>query len=141
MEKISGIVAASPRTQKVDVSNSQPARPGAPMTGRPEGKNSLGDRISLSKEAEKLKNEKQNLESSAVEKPEAKTYKNTSENNKSKIIDDLNRRFFMNPKEVAREDSQTPKSEEVLNNLESTRSSTRYALAQEESPAPLESLN
>ncbi|HWU44456.1 MAG TPA: hypothetical protein VN132_13490, partial [Bdellovibrio sp.] len=55
MDKISGIIPASPRTQVADVATSQPARPGAPMTGRPMGRNSLGDRIMLSKELERLK--------------------------------------------------------------------------------------
>ena len=55
MEKISGIIPASPRTKAVDTSNSQPARPGAPAFGRPMGKNSLGDRITLSKVAEEMR--------------------------------------------------------------------------------------
>jgi hypothetical protein len=55
MEKISGIIPASPRTKVVDTSKAQPARPGAPAFGRPMGKNSLGDRITLSKIAEEMK--------------------------------------------------------------------------------------
>lgn len=38
MEKLSSILPKSPRTQNVDNSKAQPARPGAPLLGRPAGK-------------------------------------------------------------------------------------------------------
>ena len=38
MEKLSSILPKSPRTQNVDHSKSQPARPGAPLLGRPMGR-------------------------------------------------------------------------------------------------------
>ena len=38
MEKISSILPKSPRTQNVDNSRAQPARPGAPLLGRPMGR-------------------------------------------------------------------------------------------------------
>tara|TARA_B110001454_G_scaffold219179_1_gene250865 strand:+ start:160191 stop:160628 length:438 start_codon:yes stop_codon:yes gene_type:complete len=38
MEKLSSILPKSPRTQNVDNSRAQPARPGAPLLGRPAGK-------------------------------------------------------------------------------------------------------
>lgn len=38
MEKISSILPKSPRTQNVDNSKAQPARPGAPLFGRPAGR-------------------------------------------------------------------------------------------------------
>lgn len=38
MEKLSSILPKSPRTQNVDNSKAQPARPGAPLLGRPAGR-------------------------------------------------------------------------------------------------------
>ena len=38
MEKLSSILPKSPRTQNVDNSKAQPARPGAPLLGRPMGR-------------------------------------------------------------------------------------------------------
>jgi hypothetical protein len=38
MEKISSILPKSPRTQNTDHSKAQPARPGAPLFGRPAGR-------------------------------------------------------------------------------------------------------
>jgi hypothetical protein len=111
MEKISGILSASPRTQKAEISKSQPARPGAPLTGRPEGKNSLGDRVTLSKNLERFKDATGNsevsseriAEATALPKKDISTYKNTSENNKIKIIQDLNRKFFAPSRQSARD--------------------------------------
>ncbi len=122
MDKISGILSASPRTSKMDISNSQPARPGAPMTGRPEGKNSLGDRISLSKEVERIKEagltEDGPDNASEVSISATPTYKNTSENAKVKIIQDLNRKFFTNTRNLGRPSEEATKSEQVLKNIE-----------------------
>jgi hypothetical protein len=122
MDKISGILSASPRTSKMDISNSQPARPGAPMTGRPEGKNSLGDRISLSKEVERIKEagltEEGPDNASEVSTSATPTYKNTSENAKVKIIQDLNRKFFTGTRNIGRPSEESTKSEQVLKNIE-----------------------
>ncbi|MGZ3770523.1 MAG: hypothetical protein ACXVCP_10340 [Bdellovibrio sp.] len=108
MDKISGIIPASARTSVADVSVAQPARPGALALGRPEGKNSLGDRITLSKKMEELKQTGQ-----LPEPEESPVYKNPAEAKKLKVIEDLNKKFFTNPKSLAREDDQT-KSEETL---------------------------
>ncbi|HEX7672762.1 MAG TPA: hypothetical protein VF412_01255 [Bdellovibrio sp.] len=122
MDKISGILPASARTSVADIASSQPARPGAQLTGRPEGRNSLGDRITLSKAAQKLKaaslaesNEAQGAEPTPTPTPTpAATYRNTPENSKKQVIDDLNKKFFSNPKELAREDAGITHSEEML---------------------------
>lgn len=45
MEKISKIVNLSPRMRSINVSRSQPARPGSVEYGRPPGKNSLADQL------------------------------------------------------------------------------------------------
>lgn len=107
VEKISGIIPASARTRVADVSVAQPARPGAPALGRPMGKNSLGDRITLSKKMEELR------QSGALPEPEmSPVYKNPIDAKKTKVIKDLNEQFF-SPKAVAREEDVT-KSEEAL---------------------------
>lgn len=120
MDKISGILPASARTSVAEIASSQPARPGAQMTGRPEGRNSLGDRVTLSKLAQKLKetslnetNEAPGAEPTPTPSPAA-TYRNTPENSKKQTIDDLNKKFFSNPKELAREDAGLTHSEEML---------------------------
>lgn len=107
VEKISGIIPASARTKVADVSVAQPARPGAPALGRPMGKNSLGDRITLSKKMEELR------QSGVLPEPElSPVYTNPTENKKLKVIEDLNQKFF-SPKAIAREEDLT-KSEEAL---------------------------
>lgn len=111
MEKISGILPASPRTRVADISSAQPARPGALALGRPMGKNSLGDRITLSKQAEAMR---QNNEL-PVSAEAPTTYKPNPEAAKLKVIEDLNQKFFNNPKSIARETDAT-KSEEALGN-------------------------
>ncbi len=109
MDKLSGILPASARTQVADVSVSQPARPGAPALGRPMGKNSLGDRVTLSKKMEELR---QTGQMPALD--DSPVYKNPAEAKKLKVIEDLNAKFFANnPKNVARE-GDLAQSEEVL---------------------------
>lgn len=46
MQKISGILAGSPRVMSVDMKEAPPVRPGAPGFGRPEGVSSLRERAS-----------------------------------------------------------------------------------------------
>ena len=107
MEKISGILPPSARTKAVDIAAAQPARPGAPAFGRPMGKNSLGDRVTLSRELEQMRQ--------SGEMPEAEdfpVYKKSPDSRKAKIIEDLNQKFF-SPKALAREEDMT-KSEEAL---------------------------
>nr|WP_295900195.1 hypothetical protein [uncultured Bdellovibrio sp.] len=113
MEKISGILPASARTRVADISVAQPARPGAPALGRPMGKNSLGDRITLSKQLEEMR------QTGQLPEPEASpVYKNPGEVKKLKVIEDLNQKFFGNPKDIAREDD-LAKSEETLKKTDS----------------------
>lgn len=127
MEKISGILPPSARTRSADIADAQPARPGAPSLGRPMGKNSLGDRITLSKMAEQLR---QNGDFGIPDTPT--TYKNTSENAKLKVIEDLNRKFFSRPD---REEGAGTLSEETVNRFDSARDFSD-ALPAEQEPAP-----
>lgn len=139
MDKISGILPASARTSVSEISSSQPARPGAVATGRPAGRNSLGDRVALSKELEKIKSEMGKLpDEQPVLKDPAGTYKNTAENSKRQTIEDLNKKFFSNPKELARENADITRSEEVAENVEHTEPVMAPRFPQE-SHAPLTS--
>ena len=130
MEKISGIIPASPRTRVVDTSTAQPARPGAPAFGRPMGKNSLGDRITLSKMAEEMRAAEaltpstEGLDAKAPAAPTQtpaasaqapETYKMSPEAKRVKVVEDLNKKFFEKPFEVSREGGATTASEEALN--------------------------
>ena len=54
MEKLSSILPASPRVKSVDTSESAPARPGAPAIGRPAGRNTVKDRLSISADAKEM---------------------------------------------------------------------------------------
>ncbi len=112
MEKLSGILPASARTATAEVASAQPARPGALALGRPMGKNSLGDRVTISKQLEEMRRTGQmpELEPTA-------TYRNSSEGQKLKVIDELNKKFFTDPKNNVRDTDQT-KSEEVLTKIE-----------------------
>ncbi|PWU14608.1 MAG: hypothetical protein C5B49_12895 [Bdellovibrio sp.] len=53
MEKLSSILASSPRVKSVDLSNAHPVRPGAPAFGAPVG-SAVGDRLSLSPEGKDM---------------------------------------------------------------------------------------
>lgn len=113
MEKISRIIPANARTKAVDVSGSQPVRPGAPTWGRPEGRVTrtpaldVQDRLTLSKVGNEV-----------APPPISPTYSNKVLEAKNKIVDDLAKRFFeTNPKSETRE-TDLPKSEETLRLVE-----------------------
>lgn len=113
MDKISNILPPSARVRAADVADAQPARPGAPNFGRTEGKNSLGDRVTLSKIAQELR-DKGGEDQAEVET--AKTYKNTPENSKKQVIAKMSESFF-NPKTEIR-DSDLTSSQQVLRSVE-----------------------
>lgn len=112
MEKISGILPPSARTRFADVSASQPARPGAPSMGRPDGRNSLGDRLTLSKEIESLRQGGDFFEPTIQPMSSPATYSNTVEGKKAKVIEDLNNRFFAKV-DLHKQPGEAAKSEEV----------------------------
>jgi hypothetical protein len=112
MDKISRIVPPNGRTRSVDVSRSQPVRPGAPTWGRPEGKvtRTPVDRV--------------NLSSLAAERP-LETYKNLSEAKHVKIAKELTDKFFESqyPSPQELRESDTPLSEEMAENVGESLSS------------------
>jgi hypothetical protein len=83
MEKISGILPERPRI-RAESEPLPPVRPGAPSFGRPEGSTEIRDRVTLSS----TKN---------IGPQEFQNYKNPKEAKHVKIVEDLNRKFFMNP--------------------------------------------
>jgi hypothetical protein len=107
MEKISGIIASNARTRSVDVSRSQPVRPGAPAWGRPEGHvtKAVQDTVTISSAA-------------AEGPPEPVTYKNPADLAKNKVISDVTQKFFdtKESQKIAKE-GESPLSEEMLDKL------------------------
>ncbi|MBX3041046.1 MAG: hypothetical protein KF789_10105 [Bdellovibrionaceae bacterium] len=110
MEKISRILPPSPRTKAMEVSKAQPGRPGAPALGRPDinfvRPQDLDDQLSLSTSERAI---------------DAQTplYKNTKENARARIVDDLAKKFFeTNPKTMARE-SDLSQAEDVAQKVDS----------------------
>ncbi len=99
MEKLSGILPSSPRIKAIDTTKSQPARPGAPAFGRMEGKNSLGAaKAAFSEEARlaALQNSSQSGETlpERATLPDAKLYRPSVEETRSRIVEDITERFF-----------------------------------------------
>ncbi len=94
----------------MEVSNAQPGRPGAPTLGRPDVNfvrpQDLGDQLTLSTAERALD-------------AQSPLYKNTKENARARIVDDLAKKFFeTNPKSAAR-DSDLTRAEETVENMES----------------------
>ena len=109
MEKLSSILPKSPRTQSADHSKSQPARPGAPLFGRPMGK-VTSRTVFESTEAEALTRPTPDIsfaEKFSVKTPEDKVslgddnvldaklagYTRKGELQKVKIAEDVSRKF------------------------------------------------
>lgn len=89
MEKISRIIPANARTKAVDVSNSQPVRPGAPGYGRPMGRVTrapleIEDRVSLS-----------TAEKAITQQPA--NYRDRVEARRAQIAERMAEKFFGNP--------------------------------------------
>lgn len=82
MEKISSILKASPRVKSIDPKEVAPVRPGAPAMGRPEGRVSGRDRLSISPDAK----EKAFRETLAARNPR--------EDRHAKIAEEATRKFF-----------------------------------------------
>ncbi|MFS4459520.1 hypothetical protein [Bdellovibrio sp. HCB2-146] len=110
MEKISGILPPSPRMKLMEVASAQPVRPGAPEFGRPMGKNSIGERITLSKQLDEMRQTGQ-MPTPEVQVPA--TYKNT-EANKIKVIEDINKKFFSSPSEIAEDKKELRGTEDSM---------------------------
>lgn len=130
MEKISSILPKSPRTQNVDNSRAQPARPGAPLLGRPMGrvtqkvvfddmqpeavKPSTPD-LSFADKFSTITPEDRISISAEDEGPEAKLagYSRRGEMQKVKIAEDVSRKFANLEAKV---DKETSLSENVSSN-------------------------
>jgi hypothetical protein len=96
MEKISGILPATPRTRGADLSSSFPARAGAPTFGRKVEKiPEVADKLSLSSEFENFR-----AEGALPEIAPSNGYKNMEEAKKLKVIDELNKNFFLAKKDA-----------------------------------------
>jgi len=88
VEKISSILPANSRIKSVDMKESQPVRPGTPTFGRTEGWNSAKDKVTISELAKE----------GVIDNVKEPVYKNTNRNpreiSRSKMVEELNRKFF-----------------------------------------------
>lgn len=82
MEKMSGILPSSPRVTSVDLKDSPPARPGAPIHGKKAGRNTVADRVTLSPRAKEMAAEGTLLG------------KKAQEASRVKAVNEINRKFF-----------------------------------------------
>lgn len=103
MDKISSILSGSPRVKSVDISEAPPVRPGAPSNGRPEGRNSLKDRITLSERAKDL----------ALQ--DTLAIKNPKETARAKMVDEVSKNFFNTRLAPVADEETQPASERALN--------------------------
>lgn len=110
MEKLSSILPKSPRTQNVDNSKAQPARPGAPLLGRPMGRVtqtkvfesqiqpelsiketpdlSFADKFSVDPKEDRI-----SISGDAGMEEKLASYNRKGEMHKVKIADDVSRKF------------------------------------------------
>lgn len=114
MEKISGIIPANRRTKAVDVSNSQPVRPGAPTWGRPVGR--VTQQQMMDDPLEKVSFSQSELPSRSLESPAAQnTYNSKGQIGKSQVIEELSKKFFEPKIKSSARDSEEALSEQVNN--------------------------
>lgn len=117
MEKISNIIKSNARTRAVDVSQSQPVRPGAPAWGRPEGK------VTKSEDLGEAIQDRISLSDSVLGKETAKdsgTYKPSVSAKQSRIAEDMANKFF------------TKRIQEI--EADSAKGDTTGALAESDAP-------
>ena len=112
MDKISGIIPANARTRTVDVSGSQPVRPGAPTWGRRVG------HVTEANQNQSLANEdKVTIAGPQNELQSTATYKPSPEATKVKAIDDMAAKFFNSSIKTLAKDSDQPVSEQLTESL------------------------
>lgn len=89
MEKLSSILPRSHRTRVADIATSQPARPGAPLLGRPQGKSSQKVMFEQPEEVVEFSPQARALGSDSAfetqQSAEVKSYNKNGENEKTVI--------------------------------------------------------
>jgi hypothetical protein len=105
MEKLSSILPSKARITSVDTEGQAPARPGAPVMGRPKGNISIRDRANISAQAKEMAAKETLLGRSGKEASRAKA------------VDEINRKFFETRLQKP-EVSEIPMSQEIGENLE-----------------------
>lgn len=104
MEKISGILPDKPRIKAVK-EPTPPVRPGAPSFGRPDGSSEIRDRVTLSS----VKN---------IGTEDYQNYRNPKEAKHVKIVEELNRKFFMEPEKAPTRVSGEPSVNVLVSELD-----------------------
>ena len=120
MEKISRILPANARTQSVDVSKSQPVRPGAPSWGRPMGrvtKMEIAPQATAAEIEDKVDFSSQALAGGQeMEAKAPQNYKKLQEATQIQKIQELSDKFFLEkPKEITQ--STAPLSEQFTEEM------------------------
>ncbi len=103
MEKISSILPANARVQSVDLDEAPPARPGAPTFGRKAGRNTINDRITLSAKAKEMAAQ------------DTLMARNPKEASRSKMVEELNRRFFET--RLQKPEKESPQSQAIAEDI------------------------
>lgn len=103
MEKISGILKGSARVSSVDLDSAPPVRPGAPSIGGKPGRNTVADRVTLSKRAVEL----------AAQDPISG--RNPRDISRAKKVEELNKKFFDTRLKVV--EKEIPQSQTVADQL------------------------
>lgn len=104
MEKLSSILPSTARVTSVDLDEAPPTRPGAPAFGRRQGRNTISDRITLSKKAKEMAAK------------ETMLGRDPKEISRAKMVDEVNRKFFETRLKPPVE-KEVPHSEDVTNEL------------------------
>ena len=127
MEKISRILPANARTQSVDVSKSQPVRPGAPSWGRPMGRVTPKTSLEIAPPAPQEIEDKIEFSDKAlaggtpdVEAKAPQNYKKIQEAAQIQKIQELSDKFFLEkPKEITQQTA--PLSEQFAEEMSETQ--------------------
>lgn len=120
MEKISSILPGNPRVHSVDLEEAPPARPGAPAFGRKPGRNTVSDRITLSAKAKEMAAQ------------DTMMVKNPKELSRSKMVEELNRRFFET--RLQKPEKEVPQSQTVVDNMTETIDEAPISLRENATP-------
>ena len=117
MEKISGIIASTPRITSADMRNSGVVRPGTPSFGRPQGVSTVANRAEIA--SGRATDELESLRSAREPNAQPK-------NEKAEIVERMAKNFFNNKPSVAATAVEGPRdeaSQEILRKFQTEEES------------------
>ena len=117
MDKISSIIPANGRTRTVDVSRSQPVRPGAPTNGRPVGRSKISSGAAESEVLPPAIADKLTVSANADTKlPANPLYTKPKSESKAEMIQQMADKFFNTTARDIAKQSPAPLAEAVAEN-------------------------